>query len=204
MLWSRSRPDTGPPPRLTTDGDDSDDRLVAAAQADPRAFAALYERYLERVYRYCYLRLGDREAAEDATSEAFLKALASLGAFHGGVFAAWLFRIAHNVVVDRHRRRRATASLEVAASVPDPARTPEEHALAGDERERLRAALAALPEEQRMVLELQLAGWTGEETARLMGKSLGAVKTQRFRAVARLRELLQNDTSPHAMEAHDA
>jgi DNA-directed RNA polymerase specialized sigma24 family protein len=55
-----------------------------------------------------------------------------------------------------------------------------------------------------MVLELQLAGWTGEETARLMGKSLGAVKTQRFRAVARLRELLQEDTSPHAMEAHDA
>ena len=52
--------------------------------------------------------------------------------------------------------------------------------------------------------QFTFAGWTGEETARLMGKSLGAVKTQRFRAVARLRELLQNDTAPHAMEAHDA
>lgn len=205
MLWFRARSDAEPAADPTTAGDESDDaRLVVAAQADRRAFAALYERYVERVYRYCYLRLGNRNAAEDATSEVFLKALASLGGFRGEVFAAWLFRIARNVVIDVHRRRRPTDPLQAAGAVSDPAPTPEEQAVAWDERARCRAALAALPGEQRLVLELQLAGWTGEQTARVLGKSLGAVKMLRFRAIARLRAVLRSETAPDATEAPDA
>lgn len=205
MLWFRARPNAEPAADPTTGGAEPDDAgLVAAAQADRQAFAALYEWYVERVYRYCYLRLGNRAAAEDATSEVFCKALASLGGFRGEVFAAWLFRIAHNVVIDVHRRRCPTDPLQAAGAVSDPAPTPEEQAVAWDERERFRAALGALPGEQRLVLELQLAGWSGEQTARVLGKRLGAVKMLRFRAIARLREVLRSESAPDATEVPDA
>lgn len=65
-----------------------DAALVADARSQPEKFAVLYERYLNQVYRYCYLRLGSREAAQDATSETFLKALAGIGRYRGGSFAA--------------------------------------------------------------------------------------------------------------------
>lgn len=103
-------------------GVEADDRLlVAAARADPRAFGPLYRRYVSPIYRYCYLRLGDREAAEDATNDVFIKALAGLGGLRGGTFAAWLFRIAHNVVVDSYRRHRPSVPVESALELADPA-----------------------------------------------------------------------------------
>ena len=96
------RPDS---PHATGAGAADDDAaLVAAARNDPRAFGALYECYLNPVYGYCYVRLGSREAAEDLTSEVFIKALAGLDCYRGGLFVAWLFRIARNVVIDAQRR----------------------------------------------------------------------------------------------------
>lgn len=173
-------------------GQPEDAALVAAAQADPQAFTALYERYLGPVYRYCYLRVGNREAAEDATSEVFLKALAGLHGYHGGFFAAWLFRIAHNTVADARRRHRPTEPIEGIADPADPSSTPEEVALARNEVEALRAALNSLPGDQRAAVELQLAGWSGERAAAAMGKSVDAVKMLRYRAVSRLRTLLDH------------
>ena len=170
--------------------DPGDTALVAAAQADPRAFTVLYERYLGPVYRYCYLRVGSREAAEDATSEVFLKALTGLRGFRGGLFAAWLFRIAHNTVADSARRHRQVDPIDVVGDPVDPSSTPEEVVLVRTEVEALRRALAILSEEQRAVLELQLAGWPGERIAAALGKSADAVKMLRYRAVSRLRALL--------------
>jgi RNA polymerase sigma-70 factor (ECF subfamily) len=79
--------------------------LVAAARANPQAFTLLYRRYLQPVHRYCYLRLGSQEAAEDATSEVFLKAMSSLEQYRGGAFGGWLLRIARNVVADHYRAK---------------------------------------------------------------------------------------------------
>jgi RNA polymerase sigma-70 factor, ECF subfamily len=90
--------------RLATVASTPDDEvLVAAARLDPRAFDAVYDRYVGPVYRYCHVRLGRREAAEDATSAVFLKALAGLDGYRPGNFPAWLFRIAANVVTDARR-----------------------------------------------------------------------------------------------------
>jgi RNA polymerase sigma-70 factor (ECF subfamily) len=170
--------------------------LVAAAQANPGAFAALYDRYLGRIYRYCYLRLAGPEEAEEATSRVFLQALAGLSAFRGGLFVAWLFRIAQNVVVDVERARRPAAPLQARNDPPDPALGPEEATLARAEVEALRAALAVLPREQQAVLELGLAGWRGEEIATALGKSVPAVKMMRLRALRRLRRLLAEGGGP--------
>ena len=160
--------------------------LIEQARQDRQAFAPLYRRYLDPVYRYCYRRLGTREVAEDATSQVFLKALAALSGYRGASFRAWLFAIAHNVVVDV-ARRRASAPLAEAGDLADGAPTPEEVAVAADEHRTLRALLASLPADQRSVVELRLAGLTGAEVALALGRSLGAVKMLQFRAMARLR-----------------
>jgi len=177
---------------------ETDDELVAAARADPLAFTSLYQRYLERIYRYCHIKLEHREAAEDATSQVFLKAFANLHRFQGGVFAAWLYTIARNVVIDHLRQRRVTEPLE-AADRCQPARQ------AGGEVERQRAlvsaALAELPGEQRAVLELQLAGWSGQEIASALGKSPAAVRKARQRAVEQLRGLLNPDRNQEVTDA---
>ncbi len=176
----------------TTAGESAPDdaALVESARTDPAAFGALYERYLAPVYHYCYLRLGSRSEAEDATAKVFLKALAGLRAFRGGMFAAWLFRIARHVLIDLERARRPALALEALGEVASCALAPEADVLISAEREALRAALAALPPEQRTVLELDLAGWRGDEIAASLGKSSAAVKMLRLRGTRRLRDLL--------------
>jgi RNA polymerase sigma-70 factor (ECF subfamily) len=178
-----------------------DAQLVPAAQADPRAFAPLYERYVDRVYRYCLRRLGDEDEAADATSLVFTRALAALPRFQpssreGGSFRAWLFTIAHRVVVDVYRGARPTSPLgeiEAGGQLRDRAATPEEQALARDERARVERALAQLPATQRQIVELRLAGLRGAEIAAVLGLSVPAVKSAHFRAYARLRELLSDE-----------
>jgi RNA polymerase sigma-70 factor (ECF subfamily) len=168
-----------------------DDQLVAAARRDPRAFTPLYQRYVGPIYRYCYLRLGDRTAAEDATSEVFTKALAALPAYRAnGAFSAWLFRIAHNGVQDVYRRARPTAPLEAAGEWPDAAPSPLDAVVGQAQVAEARAALAALPAAQRRAVELQLAGWSVADSAEVLGVSTGALKLLRYRAVRRLRTLL--------------
>ena len=162
--------------------------LIARARHDRRAFAPLYDRYADRVYRYCFRRLGTREAAEDATSLVFAKALAALPGYRGGSVAAWLFAIAHNVCVNAVRRR-PDLPLDAAGELIDAAPTgsPEAAALAAADGDSLRALLAGLPPDQRRVVELRLAGLTGAEIAEAMGRSLAAVKMLQARALARMR-----------------
>jgi RNA polymerase sigma-70 factor (ECF subfamily) len=167
--------------------------LAAAAQLDPRAFTALYERYVRKVYRYCLLRLGSHDAAEDATSEVFLQALAGIGAYRGGVFAAWLFRIAQHTVADVRRRGRTrprALPLYAAGEVVDPDDLPEERLLAKSDRDSVRTALLELPPDQRAMLELQLAGLSTEEIAAVLGRSANAVRLLRFKGQQRLRGVL--------------
>ncbi len=178
----------------TNDDAANDSALARMAQADPRAFSTLYERYVGPVYAYCLIRLNNREAAEDATSEVFVKALAGLGGYRNGVFAAWLFQIAHNVVVDTQRKRHPQP-LADADALPAPGPTLEDEAVNRMTRHDLRAALTQLSEEQRTVIEMQCAGWSGPRIAAVLGKSLTAVRMLRFRAVERLRELIASGES---------
>ena len=167
--------------------------LVAAAQVNPTAFAPLYARYLPPVYRYCYRRLGTSAAAEDATSEVFVKALAAMPRYRAGSFRSWLFTIAHHVTTDILRRQRPQEPLETADEPMDSAPTPEDVVVAADGH---RALLARLPVDQRSIVELRLAGLTDAEVAETLGRSVGAVKSTQFRALARLRHLLTSEAVP--------
>lgn len=193
MLPSLSRTSGPLPAAQAADGPADDATLIAAARANPQAFGLLYERYVDPIYRYCHIQLGNRTAAEDATSETFLKALAGLRGFRNGNVAAWLFQIARNVVIDVHRRR-PTAPIGAAGEVADPARGPEATALARAEHGSLRKALAALPKDQHAAVVLQLAGWSGEQIAAALDKkSTAAVYMLRARALARLAKTLRRD-----------
>jgi RNA polymerase sigma-70 factor (ECF subfamily) len=186
-----------------------DASLVALAQADPRAFAHLYDRYIDPIHRYCHRRLGSIPTAEDATSATFEKAFAALPRFDpaGGTFRAWLFTIAHNVVLDHLRQatRRGDRSLETEAEIADKSPSPEATAIAGDERSALHVALAHLTEEQRQVVELRLARLNGPEIASALGISHAAVCTAQRRALLRLRALMEIDVeaiTPNERSAH--
>lgn len=174
--------------------------IALAARDDPRCFLPLYERYVGPVYRYCWLRLHDATAAEDATSEVFVKALERLNGYRGGSFPAWLFAIARNVVIDTYRRR-PTAPLELATSVLDQGESPEASMLALAEHAALLAALDALTAEQRAVIDLQLAGLDGPHIAAALEKSPAAVKMLRLRAVERLGDALRTTGWKGALDA---
>src|SRR4051812_15620955 len=79
--------------------------------------SALYDRYAESIYRFCYHRLWDRHQAEDATSTTFVRAMTSLASYRDGSFRGWLFGIAHHVTIDLLRARRPTELLSVAVDV---------------------------------------------------------------------------------------
>jgi RNA polymerase sigma-70 factor (ECF subfamily) len=186
---SEPSPGTGEIPR---DSAPDDETLVRLAKSDRAAFAPLYDRYVDAVYRYCRRRLGSREAAEDATALVFMKAMTALPGYRddGSSFRSWLFAIAHNALVDQERSRRDLLHLDAAAWVADQAPGPEELALSAEAQRDVRALLAAVSPDQRRVLELRLAGLRTAEIAFALDRSQGAVRGLQLRAEERLRSLL--------------
>jgi RNA polymerase sigma-70 factor (ECF subfamily) len=169
-----------------------DGELVRRARRCPAEFGPLYLRYRDRVLRYCLYRLGDLAEAEDAASAVFVKALRGLGGVDadGASFRPWLFRIAHNEVADRHRRRarRAETGLAAAGELADPGPSPEEEAVAAEAVGRLRILLGGLPPRERAVLELRLADLTPAEIAAVLGITPAGVWTAQSRGLAKLRD----------------
>ena len=168
--------------------------LVRQAQkGDKDAFAQLYEAYFDKIYRYVVLKISNKAEAEDMTQQVFLKAYQSIGSFKwkGAPFSAWLFRIAHNQMVDfvRKQSKRPTVQLEesMVSSDDNPLQTVERRF----DIERLRLATRQLTAAQQEVISLRFAGGLAiAEVARTMGKSEGAIKALQHSAVAALRKVL--------------
>jgi len=171
----------------------ADERLlIEAAQKDPRRFAELYERHLERVYAYVSRRVWERAAAEDITADVFHQALAHLPQFEwrGAPFAAWLYRIAGNAIAD-HARRRAREGGNPAADPPAEPAAPDLDAV--EDRARLYHCVRELPEEQRKVLLGRFAAERSiREIAAELGRSEGAVKQLQYRALETLRARMRD------------
>ena len=172
---------------------DGDRLLVEAAQKDPSRFAELYELNFARVYAYIARRVGDRDAAQDLTSDVFHKALASIHSFEwrGVPFAGWLLRIAANMIVDRSKRgTREITGQDGLADVPDLGVRPKlEEA---DESARLFRLVDQLPADQRRVIGMRFAEEKSiREIAQALGRTEGAVKQLQFRALQNLRSRMK-------------
>ena len=166
--------------------------LIEAAQRDPACFAQLYENNFERVYAFVARRVGDRDQAQDLTSDVFHSALKNLSRFEwrGAPFAAWLFRIAANAIADRGKR---AAQLEAIKSHElhenDPAE--EEDLAEVEHRARLFKLVEKLPADQRRVITMRFAHQKSiGEIARDLRRSEGAIKQLQFRGLQSLRTMV--------------
>ena len=170
--------------------EDAEERLlVEAAQNDPEQFAVLYDLHFERIYAFIFRRVRDRDKAEDLTSEVFHKALANLKRFTwtGAPFAAWLYRIAGNVVFDHLKRADREA---VNDDPPEASAGPEQDEV--ERRARLFRLVEELPAEQRRVVFGRFVEQKSiREIAQELGKSEGAVKQLQFRALEKLRTQME-------------
>ncbi len=167
----------------------TDEALARAARQNSAAFAALYRRYVARVYRYALARLGSVDDAEDLTAETFEAALRVIGSFRGdGPFAAWLMAIARNQVITRYRTRRDARPLEGVESLAGDSLPLEEVAGQRLILASVLEALAQMSGDHAEVIRLRLfAELTTAETARVMGRSEAAVKMLLHRALRELR-----------------
>ena len=172
---------------------DEESLVRRAQQRDQEAFTQLYEEHFDRIYRYVALKIGDKTEAEDMTQQVFLNALQSISSFKwkGTPFSAWLFRIAHNQVVDylRKKAKHAAAPLdETRASSDSNPQLMAEHTL---DIEQLLQATKKLTKAQQEVISLRFAGELSiAEVAKVMGKSEGAVKALQHSAIVALRKIL--------------
>ena len=168
------------------------DRAVARDQA---AFAELYDLYLDRVYRYVYYRLPNRTDAEDVTEQVFLQAWAAIDRFRwrGKPFVAWLYTVAHNLVVDAHRRAVPSHSLDDGDRRIELENTNSAESVAQwIDADLLASAIKRLTPEQQQVITLKF--FDGFDTARIadiMDKREGTIRALQFRALQSLRRELE-------------
>lgn len=172
--------------------------LEAAIDFNEAALAEIYDRYEARIYTYIYRRTGEQSLAEDLAAQVFMKMLQAIRdrkTWHSS-FSGWLYRIAHNLIIDYYRQRdrhhqvELDDTLELVSESDDPVRSAEHRQTA----DKLRFAMRQLTEEQAEVVNLRfLDGFSISEVATMMNKTEGAIKALQYRAVMTLRTLLEHE-----------
>lgn len=182
---------------MSTEQEVDDIQLLKTAQGgDADAFGELYERYAPRVFRYLYAHLGNRQDAEDLTEEVFLRVWRTLPKYQeqGVPFLAFLFRVAHNALIDYYRhgsRPGQEVSIEEMA-LTEHGPGPGEAVMTLLEHQQLRQTLMKMREDYRTVLVLRfLSELTPMETAQVMGRSAVAVRVLQHRALTALRSMME-------------
>jgi len=173
----------------------SEDELIRRAiRRDAEAFGELYVLHLDRIYRYIFYRVGSEVDAEDLTEQVFLRAWEAIEGYRHQryPFSSWLYRIAHNAVIDHYRTRKDLRPLDsLSFSLADEALGPEELLARKTEAACLHEAIARLPEEQQHVVSLRfIEGLRHAQVALILGKSEGAVRVIQHRALAALSAIL--------------
>ena len=170
--------------------------VTRAQQGDRAALEELYLIHFDRIYSYLHMSVGNRHDAEDLTTQTFLKMLESIGRFRwqAAPFSAWLFRIAHNLAMDHFRARRRWQPEE---EVPEPEGqaelSPEEEALKVLSSQNMFDLIEELSDEQRQVLILKFVfDFSNVETAAVLEKTEGAIKSLQHRALASLQKHVSN------------
>lgn len=173
---------------------DEHDLVRRATEGDADAFGDLYMNYLDDIYQYVFYRVGNEEKAEDLTERVFLKAWEAIEGYEYDAypFSSWLYRIAHNAVVDHYRTQKDETPLEkISFRLADETVGPEERLINEAEATSLYKALAQLSEEKRRLLILRFVqGLPHAQVAEILGKSEGACRVMQHRALATLGELM--------------
>lgn len=173
---------------------ENEERLVEqAVRRDGAAFTALYERYVDQVYRHVFYRVGNKADTEDITEEVFVRAWKAIDRFkiRGVPFYTWLVKIARNLVIDHYRKQKKHVSLEDVEYAADSGEGPEAVVESRFEHHRLRDAIKKLRGVKRKVILMRfIDGCSYAEIASELKKSEGAVRVIQCRALNDLRTLL--------------
>lgn len=165
-------------------------RIIDEAKYDLSKFAPLYSRYARRIYAYCLVRVRNPEEAEDLTSQVFTKALVGLNGFRGGSVAGWLFRIAHNTVLDYFRTSHPNVPIDL-IDLETLDTEPIMKVIRSESEALIRQALGEMPEDKRELIILRVvAGLTCREVGEMLDKNEGAVRVEFHRAIKQLRDLV--------------
>jgi RNA polymerase sigma-70 factor (ECF subfamily) len=175
--------------------------LVERAKTDQKAFGELYERYVKRIYNYIYYRTGNHHDAEDLTARVFQRALQHIGNYvdRGVPFSAWLYRIAHNLVVNWHRDRgrRKVVPLDDMLYSPFSSPAPEHLVERNEQQEELLQAIEKLPDDRQQLLILKYVDrLSNAQIGQIMGRSEGAIKSLYHRTLIALRDQMENQPPP--------
>jgi RNA polymerase sigma-70 factor (ECF subfamily) len=175
---------------------DEDDAPIAESKINPAAFAVLYDRYVQPVYRYFYNRTCSAPEAEDLTSQTFLAALEALPRYqHQGNFAAWLFRIARSKVIDHIRKEQKLCAMD--DSFPAEANDLLAQVVHADEVAHLAALVHRLNDDEQELIRLRYTvGLPFAQIAAILGSNENTVKKSLYRIVARLQS--QSEDRSHA------
>lgn len=172
----------------------ADKLLVFKAKGgDKEAFGKLYLKHLDSIYRYIFFRVNqDREQAEDLTETVFFKAWEKLDSFdeQGIGFRAWIYKIAHNLVIDHYRDSKH--KVEFSEAIPDESQNVEEKVFQESESKNLLKAIKQLSEEQREIITMKfIEGMSNREICKIINKSENAVRALQYRALKTLRGILR-------------
>jgi RNA polymerase sigma-70 factor (ECF subfamily) len=172
---------------------DSEAELIEQARLDPTAFGLLYDRYVQRVYRFVSSRVHESSLAEDITEDVFFSALKAMATYRytGASFSSWLYRIATNAVCSHYRRCRNELDLETLTDLADATESVLDAVVRRARSQRIWEAIGRLPSRQREAMTLKFsADLSTQDVGRIMGTSPGAIKLLIFRAVQELRREL--------------
>lgn len=180
--------------------------LVKKAKGrDPEAFGLLYDEYVDQIFRYVYYKVGNFTEAQDLTGQTFLKSFENIDSYEmrDVAFSSWLYRIAHNLVVDFFRRESKRENVPIEEQPPTTSNrgNPVETVLADLESERLYRAMGKLTHNQREVLVLKfIDNLSNNQVAEIMGISIGAVKSTQKRGLLSLNRILSNSSGTDYLE----
>ncbi len=172
---------------------DEADLISLAIEGDKQAFGELYQRYVERIYNYCYYRIGNAQEAEDLTARVFMRALSHIKSYdeRGVPFSAWLYRIAHNLVANWHRDNSRHKVIPIDEFMVSRNRedVPELFAEQQEEQEQLMAAVQSLPQERQQLLFLKFVEkLSNAEIGEVMDRTEGAIKSLYHRTLSTLQD----------------
>jgi len=174
----------------TTELDES--ALIEQAKTDREAFGKLYELYVDRIYNYVYYRTGNSHDAEDLTARIFYRAIRHIGNYQdqGAPFAAWLYRIARNMVANWYRDNKSNRLLPLESAYGRGDRDgPEAAVELMEDRDALLAAIRDLPPERQELLILKFVErLPNAKIGQIMGRTEGAIKLLYYRTLRSLRQ----------------
>ncbi|MBE2201948.1 MAG: RNA polymerase sigma factor [Anaerolinea sp.] len=173
--------------------EEDDPRLIARIrQGDQEAFGDLYERYLDDIYRYVYYRVSNHQDAEDLTEQVFLKAWEGMHGYRSQVpFRAWIYRIAHNAIIDHYRTRKGSLPLTEHTTLIDKNPDPEKQLMAKDKAEQLACTINRLsPLHQHVLILRFINGFSMTEVAQILDRNVGAIRVLQHRALKAMQAFL--------------